>query len=91
MGLKGCNHKHKYKHTGGNNMFRKLFGKKAAKSENFTQKAKGFILTCDEIGYSQKNKAFRSFSVKTIAQLEKLEKELRQQLRYENFRIETIY
>jgi hypothetical protein len=76
--------------TGGIHMFRKLFKKKATPAP-INQKAKGFILTCDEIGYSQTNKAFRSFSVKTIEQLENLEKELKQQFRYTNFKIETIY
>jgi hypothetical protein len=71
------------------NMFRKLFKKKAA-ATTFTGKTKGYILTCDEIGYSKKNLAFRSFSVKTIDQLERLEKELKSQLRYENFRVEAI-
>jgi hypothetical protein len=71
-------------------MFRKLF-KKKVQPQQPTGKAKGFILTCDEIGYSQSNKAFRSFSVKTIDQLEKLEKELKQQFRYTNFKTEAIY
>jgi hypothetical protein len=71
------------------NMFRKLFKKKAPAAT--PGKVKGYILTCDEIGYSRKNLAFRSFSVKTIEQLEKLEKELKQQLRYENFKVEVVY
>jgi hypothetical protein len=72
-------------------MFKKLFGKKNSPAPTFNQKAKGYILTCDEIGYSRKNMAFREFKVKTIEQLEKLEKELKSQLRYENFKTEAIY
>jgi hypothetical protein len=76
---------------GGNNMF-KLFKKKtSASAPAINQKAKGYILTCDEIGYSRKNLAFRSFSVKNINQLEKLEKELKSQFRYTNFKVEAIY
>lgn len=71
-------------------MFKKLFGKNAAKSE-IPGKIKGYILTCDDIGYSRKNLAFRSFSVRTLQQLENLEKELKSQLRYTNFRVEEIF
>lgn len=74
------------------NLIGKLFGKKSIQEVVVpNRKVKGYILTCDDITYSQKNLAFRSYSVRTIEQLEALERDLRSQVRYTNFRTETLY